>query len=351
MSNPQRRLAATEERLLQILVRLNWLLLFLLAGWEGWLAYRSSWETSLIPLDHLLIHFALPCGILLGSFLLLQFIARMLAKFLSLPARARMQVITSFALIASFCFFYPHQEALLLFLIPVGAGALSTNLPTLLTAALLSLGWEAVLLLIGRLVWHPALLFYGGAVVVVFLLCLPLPGRVRRLVDGAVDKAVEEERRLRETLTDRVSGLSNREAFWEDLEQLLSEFQEGGAPFSMVLLDVDDTEALSPLEEETLFASVGRMIQLHMEEGDHAFRWGDHLFAILTTRTEQAIQMAQSIRLEFSRQEELPQPLTLSCGICVIPQQPASSHQLFFSALSSLYRAKQSGKNCVRLAL
>ncbi|MBK5939463.1 GGDEF domain-containing protein [Halochromatium roseum] len=168
--------------------------------------------------------------------------------------------------------------------------------------------------------------------------------------------ALEESNRQLERLahTDRLTGVLNRRALEQRLEDEVKRSQRYGRPFSLMYLDLDHFKEINDRHGHEVGDAVlvrmahelGAMLRAH----DRLGRWGGEEFLILCSETtgEDARSLAERIR---ARAEQLKlEPVgqvTLSIGIASLaPSQTVDN--LLAKADQAMYRAKSLGRNrCV----
>lgn len=185
-----------------------------------------------------------------------------------------------------------------------------------------------------------------------------LSGRLRR-GNVVVAEGFEERRRFERFATeDKLTGLKNRRWFDESLTGFLASGATEETGFSMIMLDLDHFKLFNdrcghPAGDRAL-QRVAQVIRNNLRPHDAAARYGGEEFAILMprTRTEQAMEVAERLRLAVCRAElkdldgrELP-GVTISLGVAEHgPHDTAES--LVRKADQALYRAKNLGRNRV----
>jgi two-component system, cell cycle response regulator len=145
----------------------------------------------------------------------------------------------------------------------------------------------------------------------------------------------------------------------EALEQELSRSSRSGAPFSVILADIDHFKKINDRfghlsGDEVLFETANR-IRSCVRSYDSVGRYGGEEFLIIVPGCDQSVafQVAEKIRQTICQVPfSLPQgPLavTLSLGVCTRSGE-GSSEALLLAADSALYQAKESGRNCTQKA-
>jgi diguanylate cyclase (GGDEF)-like protein len=159
---------------------------------------------------------------------------------------------------------------------------------------------------------------------------------------------------------DALTGVGNRRSFDERLKVELERAREAGETVSLLLLDVDHFKRVNDrfghAVGDELLASLGRMLGENTRACDLPFRYGGEEFAVIATDTHsaQAVYLGERLRSAFSlrtRAATACGPLTLSIGVAGTDQlDPRTDpHELIVGADAALYRAKASGRNCVRM--
>lgn len=125
-----------------------------------------------------------------------------------------------------------------------------------------------------------------------------------------------------------------------------------GRKGAFILYDIDDFKLINDTYGhyigDKVLVEVAAIIQKNMDIDGVAARWGGEEFAIYLPNTplEDALQLANSIRLEISK--KLEPHITVSGGVSEWTQKNQHSiESLFIEADEALYRAKSNGKNSI----
>ncbi|MFN8187366.1 MAG: diguanylate cyclase [Gaiellales bacterium] len=156
---------------------------------------------------------------------------------------------------------------------------------------------------------------------------------------------------LRLALTDPLTGLGNARHFLERLERDLNAADAGGAPVTVVLLDVDEFKTVNdryghPAGDQVL-VQVGRSLR----RGGEGFRLGGDEFALLLPGHSESygIAVAEAVLARIATTEyEHGGSVTASAGVATYPGKGVARNDVVRAADEGLYRAKHSGKDCVR---
>jgi cyclic di-GMP phosphodiesterase len=168
--------------------------------------------------------------------------------------------------------------------------------------------------------------------------------------------ALKSERRLArsfvEARRDLLTGLPNRRAFDEYLEQQLAEVERLGARVGLAVLDLDGFKEVNDSEGhlvgDAVLREVARVLQRTLRADEEVFRIGGDEFAVVIVGGAEAAQrVAERARLALlSQQRRRPLP-TSSAGAAGYPDDAQSAAALFRQADVALYAAKWSGGNQV----
>ena len=158
----------------------------------------------------------------------------------------------------------------------------------------------------------------------------------------------------REARTDALTGLPNRRAMYEQLQQELARARRTHHPWCLLLCDLDDFKQLNDthghLVGDEVLRETGRILRQCLRASDFSARWGGEEFLVLLPETElhEAVAVAEKIRDQVSRIriEALDQRCTISIGVSDNSPGDNLNEQLR-EADRRLYEAKRAGKNRV----
>ena len=155
-------------------------------------------------------------------------------------------------------------------------------------------------------------------------------------------------------VTDGLTGLYNYRAFMENLGREIRRANRLKHKLALLFADLDFFKKYNdsfghPQGDKVLqlFAEIiGENIR---KEVDFAARYGGEEFTIILPETQikEAKYAAERIRKTFAKQskETLQQPVTVSFGIAVFPENGKDAEMLLKSADEALYNAKSQGRN------
>ncbi len=177
---------------------------------------------------------------------------------------------------------------------------------------------------------------------------------------GLAAEAIENARVHARTATlaamDQLTTLPNRRSFDERLAVELHRGRRYGAPFSLLLADIDDFKAINDTHGhpagDAVLRTLGALLSEQLRSVDFAARYGGEEFAVLLAETDgvHARDVADRIRRKVEGAVfRLPDGdrlrATLSIGIACFPSCADSEVALVTRADQALYAAKRDGKN------
>lgn len=160
------------------------------------------------------------------------------------------------------------------------------------------------------------------------------------------------ERQARE---DVLTGLPNRRALDERLEQEIARARRSGQPLCLAMLDVDHFKKVNDLYShgvgDLVLKQVGALLVGHARQADMAARSGGEEFCLVFTDTclEQAAQACERLRALFHVQAGWggmdALHITFSAGLVQMEEADVSPAWLYQRADRLLYRAKRNGRD------
>lgn len=152
--------------------------------------------------------------------------------------------------------------------------------------------------------------------------------------------------------TDSVTGLPNRRALDERLQEELRLAEQTQRPFSVVMMDLDGFKAVNDtfghnVGDELLYSLFNFLAQ-RMRNSDFLARYGgDELTLVMRNTdvyaaqivTKKVIELMQEYRFSFLKGKEMT--LGLTAGIAVYPMHASNPSDMIRAADSALYYAKK----------
>ncbi len=159
-----------------------------------------------------------------------------------------------------------------------------------------------------------------------------------------------------EATHDRLTGLWNRAAIIDSLQQQLDQATDEGTCVGIVLGDLDHFKSVNDTHGhaagDEVLQEAARRLQSCMETGEHVGRYGGEEFLAITTNCDpsHAAVVAERMRAAISgRPMASPGGLlriTASFGVATTAAQPdVSADALIAAADAALYRAKLGGRD------
>jgi diguanylate cyclase (GGDEF)-like protein len=162
----------------------------------------------------------------------------------------------------------------------------------------------------------------------------------------------------RSALTDQLTGLGNRRAFNERLEEEIARANRAHAGISLLLVDLDKFAAFNATHGrdagDRALGAVSVAVRSSIRLSDSAFRYGGGQLALLLPGAAAlgAFVAAERIRNAVTALDsgDVPAPITVSIGIGSLREGAHSPISLASLALvrkadEALYQAKQTGRN------
>lgn len=187
-----------------------------------------------------------------------------------------------------------------------------------------------------------------------------LAGYAREITDlkRAEQKLDEIEKKFQDlSMRDGLTGLFNLKYFYDNLKTEIERVNRYHFPLSVLMLDIDNfrsvNERFGRLEGDHVLTRMAEIIRRYIRQVDSAYRYGSEEFTVMLpeTESEEAIQVAERIRLGFKAENFSPKidgkfHLTVSIGVArYFPKEELFA---FLKRLDdSLFAAKSQGKDRV----
>jgi diguanylate cyclase (GGDEF)-like protein len=173
----------------------------------------------------------------------------------------------------------------------------------------------------------------------------------------------EELQRVNEVLeqlsiTDGLTRLHNHRFFQEQLAREIARAERAGGPLTLVLIDIDNFKQLNDryghAVGDAVLCEVAKVMTRIVREADVLARYGGEEFALIPGQTdlEGAVGLAEKIRVAIAQSvvaiDDCGRRSTASVTVSIgVAEYEGDSRGLFNAADRALYRAKESGKDCV----
>lgn len=169
-----------------------------------------------------------------------------------------------------------------------------------------------------------------------------------------LDEAYRELQRV--AYSDFLTGLLNRRAMYERLEEEFSRAQREGLKFCLVLADIDHFKAINDTyghnTGDVVLKTIAEIFRQHISPEDSASRWGGEEFLILalSRSLKQGLVLAESLRQTVEsttiHDGDIAINATITLGV-VEYAQGKSFDALIKEADFYLYAGKKRQRNCV----
>jgi diguanylate cyclase (GGDEF)-like protein len=173
----------------------------------------------------------------------------------------------------------------------------------------------------------------------------------------AVSLANAKMYRQMETMatTDGLTGLLNHRTFQEKIDDLIGRCERHHLKLALILTDIDHFKKVNdtyghPVGDQVL-KGVAKVLADSVRKIDVVARYGGEEFAIVMEGADAAgaQQLAERIRQDVSKltfqSDQGPFQVTLSLGICGLPDDAEEKKTLVERADQALYHAKHNGRN------
>lgn len=169
----------------------------------------------------------------------------------------------------------------------------------------------------------------------------------------------EEAQRL--SITDGLTGVWNRRYFQMQFRQVLATSTRFERTFSVLMLDLDNfkivNDSYGHQRGDAILIEFARRVSHLLREVDTVARYGGEEFICLLSETDlegaliTAEKIREAVRSEtFDHQGEESIGITVSIGVACFPDHGESYQGLVGAADAAMYRAKEEGRDCVRVA-
>lgn len=159
---------------------------------------------------------------------------------------------------------------------------------------------------------------------------------------------------------DALTGLPNRAALDDELEELRNRFHRYRRPVALMVLDIDHFKAINDEHGhqagDAVLERLGDVLKSTVREVDFPARFGGEEMVVLMPETmrREAGEAAERIRAALEKASfewnGLPIPVTVSIGVSTCPECVQDPEALLRSADQALYTSKRAGRNRVTVA-
>lgn len=167
-------------------------------------------------------------------------------------------------------------------------------------------------------------------------------------------------RLARLAMTDALTGLYNRRAFFDLAQRAFEHARRHGTGLGLVMMDIDHFKDINDRHGhqagDAVLTHVAAMMTSFARAGDILARYGGEEFVLLMPQAEAGGMMALSERLRETlaanpvQMAEAAVRVTASFGVALVRATDAGLEPVLTRADAALYAAKAAGRNCVRAA-
>ncbi|MGN7613508.1 diguanylate cyclase [Magnetococcales bacterium HHB-1] len=176
----------------------------------------------------------------------------------------------------------------------------------------------------------------------------------------SVVSQIKRARKLRSLMVrDGLTGLLNHTTTRERLAQEVKRALREGGSFAFAMVDIDHFKSVNDTYGHSMgdrvIKSLARLLGRRLRSTDVIGRFGGEEFGIIlnATTAQEAYSLMEAVRQWFEKTEHHFQDTvfkkSFSCGIAAFPDFKSAS-ELNDAADEALYKAKNGGRNCVKLA-
>lgn len=155
------------------------------------------------------------------------------------------------------------------------------------------------------------------------------------------------------SLTDGLTGLSNRRELVQRLNEEVVRIRRTKKPLSVLMADVDNfkkyNDTFGHPEGDEVLKKVAHILRESAREMDCVARYGGEEFCIMLPETsiDGAMQTAERIRARVEAAEFPGRRITISLGAATLPDDGDTPDEVISAADDALYQAKREGRNKV----
>lgn len=168
--------------------------------------------------------------------------------------------------------------------------------------------------------------------------------------------AIEEQRE--KAMHDALTGLPNREAYQQRVEQEVHRIERYGGSLSLMVCDIDlfkrINDSYGHLAGDKVLKIIAKSLQRNLRDSDFIARFGGEEFVALMPETsaQEAKLVAEKLRSKIEESpfnfKKDPVQITISFGISEF-SKGESLEEVFARADKALYKAKDNGRNQVQI--
>ncbi len=173
-------------------------------------------------------------------------------------------------------------------------------------------------------------------------------------LETSKEQVHQQNLRLQELASkDNLTGLFNRRALFEYLDQFWSSYQESGQSLNCIMLDVDHFKKLNDnyghAVGDDVLRNVAKTLQKTVGEMGIVGRYGGEEFCIALPGVDlsKGVEVAELVRRAIETDLAEPYAVTSSIGVSGVSLGASSCKEILEQADQALYAAKRGGRNAV----
>ena len=203
--------------------------------------------------------------------------------------------------------------------------------------------------------WRQHPLLAGGLLVT--LAAVPAYGAILLRQAESANRSLRDQ-----AMRDALTGLYNRRYLMDAFERELHRARRAGEQLGLLVMDIDHfkriNDSFGHAAGDEALRCVARFMLGFVRAGDILCRLGGEEFVLLQSKanSQAIVERADTLRREVSTLEIVHHgrrvgPVTMSIGISMFPRHGTSPGALLHAADDALYRAKNSGRDRVLMAV
>lgn len=179
-------------------------------------------------------------------------------------------------------------------------------------------------------------------------------------VSIALENAELYEKMHELATVDNLTGVYNRLYFQDRFQKEFELAQKECYTLSLAILDIDHfkrfNDTFGHLFGDKVLKDISGLLKNSLRSGDIIARYGGEEFVLLFPRTglKEAFDKVEMLREKIAgtvvRDELVTASVTVSFGLATYPETSSNQSELLKMADNALYDAKESGRNCVKIA-
>ena len=185
-------------------------------------------------------------------------------------------------------------------------------------------------------------------------------GNITRMLSTAREITLQknmEERLIHLERHDTLTGIANRSAFVERLQEDLTEARKSNRSVSVLIMDIDRFKYINDIfgydMGDKVLVRAAELLRAAIGDHDHMARLGSDEFAIAHTSDAQSVDaasVAAKVRETIARDMKIGEQeivVTVTIGVAVSPHNGDDAETLLKNADMALSRARSQGRNAV----